>query len=438
MKTSLRIKLSLMMFLEFAIWGAWMPTLYRYLITDVGEHGLGFSHDQASWIFAALWLACMVAPFIGGQIVDRWIPTQWFLAAVHFLGGLVLLTMTAHKTFDKMMPAMVIYALLYAPTLALTASLCFHHLTNADKQFGSIRAFGTIGWIAAGWGLTLWRVLAAKQGVIVPGDMLHLAGWCSLAMALTCCFLPHTPPKKQAEKPWAFVEAFRLLRNRQFALFLIISFVVTTGLQFYYLPTGTFLTTKTGVGFQPKYEALLLTVSQVAEGIVMLTLLALALKKLGVRKTLAIGVIAWPLRYVVFAMYQTVPVWLVVGSLALHGVGYTFFFVVSQIYVDRVAPKDIRASAQALLTLMTLGLGSFLGAKFTGWIMGMLTKDGVPNWTWIFLIPCSITVACALAFLLFFKEPPPAAAVAGAPADTGEPEPYEGIPDEEPPAPEGI
>ena len=427
MKMSLRIRLSLMMFLEFAIWGAWAPVLWPYLTGPVAKGCLGLSAMQASQIFGVLWLACIAAPFIGGQIVDRWFPTQWFLAIVHLGGGALMLWMTKQKTFGGLWMVMMIYSLLYAPTLALTASLCFHHLTDADKQFGAIRVFGTIGWIAAGVALTFWRTRAGENAV--PNDMLLLAGYLSFGMGVLCLFLPHTPPKKEAANPWAFLEALSLLKKPQFLIFMIISFVVTTELQFYYLPTAEFL--EGGVGIARKNVPMVMTVAQIAEMIAMGVFLGIVLKKIGIRNGLAIGVIAWPLRYVIFAFFQSVPAWVVIASLALHGIGYTFFFVVSQIYVDKVAPADIRASAQALLTLVTLGIGNYLGTVFTGWIMTMLskvrtvtemvggeevTKQVVErNWQWIFLVPCFLTVACAVAFLIFFKEPEAAAA----PADEG-------------------
>jgi nucleoside transporter len=456
MRWSLRIRLSLMMFLEFAIWGAWAPVLWPYLVGKPADGGLGFSDFQAGWMYNALWLACMVAPFIGGQIVDRWIPTQWFLAAVHFFGGILMLTMAQRDSFATLMPLMLIYCLLYAPTLALTASLCFHHLTDPDRQFGPIRVLGTIGWIVAGLGLTFWRTQAEKQGVSVPADMLLLAGWASFGMAVLCCFLPHTPPQKSAEKPWAFVEALRLFKNPHVAVFLLICFVVTTELQFYYLPTAEFL--EKGVGIARKNVPATMTIAQLAEMLTMGLLLGITLKKLGMRKTLAIGVIAWPLRYVVFALYKVLPESLVVASLALHGLGYTFFFVVSQIYIDRVAPKDIKGSAQSLLTFMTLGVGNFLGVLFTSWIMTEFTTkvgdQAVRDWKWIFLIPCFLTVACAIAFLVYFKEPPPreeeeeeegegekappGEEAPPAEKEDEEKEPYEEVPPEEPPAPEGL
>ena len=412
MGLSLRIRLSLMMFLEFAVWGAWAPVLWPYLRGSVEQGCLGFSAFQASQIFGVLWLACIAAPFIGGQIVDRWIPTQWFLAAVHLVGGVLMLLMTRTKTFGALWLVMLLYSILYAPTLALTASLAFHHLTDASKQFGQIRVFGTIGWIVAGVLLTVWRTAAGDKSV--PSDMLYLAGLISLVMGVLCLFLPHTPPKKEATNPWAFLEALSMLKSPQFLLFLIISFVVTTELQFYYLPTAGFL--ESAVGIQHKNVPMVMTVAQIAEMIAMGVFLGVILKRIGIRNSLAIGVIAWPLRYVVFAFYQSVPYWVVVGSLALHGIGYTFFFVVSQIYVDKVATTDIRASAQALLTFATLGLGNYLGTVFTGWIIEVFSPGGVADWKWIFLIPCLLTVTCAVAFLLFFKEPRPQAATSPAEA----------------------
>lgn len=417
MNLSLRIRLSAMMFLEFAVWGAWAPVLWPYLVGPVENGCLGFSPVQASQIYGVLWLACIAAPFIGGQIVDRWFPTQWFLAAVHLAGGGLMLWMTQQKSFGALWTVMLLYSLLYAPTLALTASLAFHHLTDADKQFGQIRVFGTIGWIVAGWALTMWRKQAGDASV--PSDMLYLAGGASLAMGVLCFLLPHTPPKKEATNPWAFLEALRLLKNPQFLIFMLISFVVTTELQFYYLPTADFLEKAVGIGRDN--VPMVMTVAQIAEMVAMGLFLGILLKKIGIRNGLAIGVIAWPLRYVIFAFYASVPTWVVVASLALHGIGYTFFFTVSQIYVDKVAPRDIRGSAQALLTFATLGLGNYLGTLFTGWIMTLLSRkemqevivDGVPkmqevtinNWQGIFLVPCALTVLCAVAFLIFFKEP---------------------------------
>ena len=169
--------LSLMMFLEFAIWGAWAPVLASHLLGP-----LKMSAKRVAWIYATLWLACIVSTLVGGQIADRWIATEWFLAAVHLLGGVLLLLAARQQKFWGLFGLMGLYSLLYAPTLALVNSLMFTHLTDPDAQAGRVRVWGTIGWIAAGLGLALWRRLAKNP--LKGSDALILAGLLSLVMGI--------------------------------------------------------------------------------------------------------------------------------------------------------------------------------------------------------------------------------------------------------------
>jgi len=404
MPFSLRLRLSAMMFLQYAIWGAWAPVLSEYLLGDPSQQaGLGFTGQQVGHIYALLPIACIISPFIGGQIADRWVPTQWFLAAAHLLAAGALYMLAFQTAFPPFALWMLIYALLYAPTLALTNSLAFHHLRNAEKDFGGIRVFGTLGWIVAGLALAAWRHSSLPK-FVDTSDCLLLAVGASVVMGLIALTLPHTPPSK-SENPWAFLAAVKLLGNRQFLIFMLISFVVVTELQFYYLLTAPFLVS-TNITTQQSVSAVM-TTAQWAEVLGLAVLLPLLLPRLGVRNCLAIGVIAWPIRYLIFALGK--PALLVIASLAMHGLGYTFFFVVGQVYVNSVATSDIRASAQSLLTLITLGVGNFLGAEFTGWIKDHFTATtgaaaGATNWTSVFLVPCALTVTCAIAFLLFFRE----------------------------------
>jgi len=381
-------QLSLMMFLEFAVWGAWAPVLAAYLLGD-----LKFSGKQTGWVYAMLWLACIVSPFIGGQLADRYLETQWFLAAVSILGGLVLLVAARQRKFGGLVGLMALYSLLYAPTLPLVFSLMMRHASA--EYVGRIRVWGTIGWIVAGFILAFWRRMRAEPKK--TSDALTLAGILSLLMGVSCVFLPHTPPAKSSD-PLAFLKAFDLLKDPQFLVFLIISFVVTTELQFYYVPTAQYLE---DIGIKNKNVPAVMTVAQMAEILAMVLALGWAVTHLGYQWTLAIGVIAWPARYVIFALMK--PVWLVVASLSFHGIGYTFFFTAGQMYVDSVAPPDIKASAQALITVATLGLGNFLGTQFTGVIMDFFKEEGKFRWRPIFLVPCILTVACAIAFLALFK-----------------------------------
>lgn len=392
---SAKSRLGIMMFLQYAIWGAWAPVLSSYLIGEAG-----FSGAQVGWIYALLPLATIISPFIGGQLADRYVSTEKLIGFLAFTGGLLLLLVSRVTDFRLMVWLMLAYCLLYAPTLALTNSIAMINLADSEKEFGAIRVWGTLGWIAAGWLLTGWRSLAA-DGIApaVAGDALVLAGLFSIVMGLQSLGLPHTPPRKEGVKPWAFLESLRMLRVREFAVFLGITFVVATELEFYYILTAPFL--ESDIGVSSVNVPAVMTIAQVAEIFVMALLLSRFLERYGMRRTLAIGVIAWPIRYIIFAIGA--PGWLVIASLALHGFCYVFFFVAAFIYVDKVAPPDIRASAQSLIAIVSLGLGRFLGSLFAGAIRDAFTVAGDTNWTYVFLVPVALTVACAVAFLLFFR-----------------------------------
>jgi len=398
-----RWKLWVMMFLQYAIWGAWAPVLTDYL-----QKNLGFSGGEVGTLYLLLPLACMIAPFVGGQIADRWAPTQWFLAVVHLAAGLIFLILASQASYGYILGLMAIISLLYAPTVALTNSLSFHHLKDIEREFGAIRVGGTIGWIVAGLLLSAWRWAVAAKWLPEARfiDCIFLAGMIAVVMGLFCLILPHTPPAREGKSPWAFIEAVQLFRNKNFAIFMVISFIVATELQFYYLLTAPFLA---DIGVASKNLSATMTLAQIAEIVAMAVLLPWLLPKWGARRALALGVIAWPVRYVIFAIGT--PLWLVIASLTLHGICYVFFFVVGMIYVDTVAPKEIRASAQSLFAVVALGLGMAIGAKFAGWLQDVFSQfdaagkmiPGSTDWTWVFLVPCFLTVACALAFLLFFR-----------------------------------
>ncbi|MBE3096292.1 MAG: MFS transporter [Planctomycetes bacterium] len=459
-----RFRLSTMMFLQYALWGAWGTVGFIYF-----SRKLGFTIGETNFLFMLMPLACIVAPFIGGQIADRWFPTQYFLAFCHLASGVLLFFMARASDVGTMTTLMGAFTLLYAPTLALTNSLAFHHLKDPDRQFSGLRVWGTIGWIAAGVILTLWRLLsdpaalgeyakevgrseswaqqvpvlgAAFRGIVdglvslsayvqlpvVSGDLFYLAGAFAILLGLFCLVLPSTPPSKKGVNPLAFLEALKLLKDRNFSIFLVIAFIVTTELQFYYIPTSGFLE---DIGIKVANVSAVMTVAQVAEIVVLAFLLPPAIKRIGLRWTLALGVIAWPLRYIIFAIGE--PTWLVVAALSFHGFGYAFFFVASQIYVNNVAHSDIRASAQSLLTLVTVGIGMALGAQILTFIQTACTTGPLPgdvyswmvpvydylrhlvgtdvgtkvavNWTYLFLVPCGLTAACALAYLVLFRPP---------------------------------
>jgi nucleoside transporter len=394
-----------MMFLQYAIWGAWSPVLSDYLLND-----LGFSGTQVGIIYSLLPLATIVAPFIGGQIADRYFASQKVIAILQLVGGGFLFFISRVSDYNTMMWLMLFYCLLYAPTLALTNSVAFINLKNSEKEFGIVRVWGTIGWIAAGLVLMGWRHFAqAEEALVLSGDTLLLAGAFSIIMGFQAFSLPKTPPKKEGAKPWAFLEAIKMMKDKNFLAFVIISFVVATELMFYYVLTAPFLTSDK-IGLSSANIPGVMAIAQVAEIFVLAILLPFFISKIGIRNILVLGVLAWPIRYIIFAIGQ--PAWLVIASLSLHGFCFVFFFAAAFIYVDTIAPRDIRHSAQSLIMLVTYGIGSYIGSLFAGWIRDLFTTEAGTNWTHVFIVPCFLTVMCAAAFLLFVTDDRPTQAQA--------------------------
>ncbi|MBM4048175.1 MAG: MFS transporter [Planctomycetes bacterium] len=396
-------KLSAMMFLQYAIWGAWAVALAGYLVKHCGFNG-----QQVGWIYAVFPLANLVVPFTAGQIADRWLPSQVAIALFHLLGGVLFFVLGFQHSFGPMIVLMFAYCLLFAPTLALTNSLAFRNLGDPQRDFGPIRMWGTIGWIVSNLILSFMR---QQFGTEKPEfiDLFMLSGALSILMGLLSFTLPHTPPSTGSD-PLAFREAFVLFKNRSYLFFFILAFIVATELQLYYILTNPYLQViGPSVGISSQTAPAWQTVAQIAEIFVIALLLPYALPRWGVRKCMLIGIIAWPIRYVVFAvtypLYTTVPamVWLTIASLALHGFCYVFFFVVAFIYTDMVAPKDIRASAQSLINVAVLGIGSFIGSVFAGWLADFFTTDKTTNYGAVFAVPAVITALCAVAFAIGFR-----------------------------------
>ena len=324
------------------------------------------------------------------------------MAIANLGAGAMMLIMAWMKSFPSIFVLLLLFSFFYAPTLALSNSICFHHLDNPDKQFPWIRVWGSIGWIVAGLVLSLWLHLAGGSHVENGHLCLLLAGIFAILLGVLSFFLPHTPPAKKKERPWAFLEALKLMKDWRFATFIIIAFIVSTQLQFYYMLTSPFLIS---IGVPEAQLPAWMTLAQVVEALVMFSL-GFVLVRFGYRKALFLGVIAWPIRYIVYAIGK--PTWLVLVSQGLHGFGYVFFFVLGIVYVNSVSTSDIRASAQGLWTFVTVGIGMLVGALFTGWIRDLFTTAKGVNYTAIFLVPVFLTVACAIAYLTVFRESPKA------------------------------
>ena len=393
---SRKLRLGIMMFLQYAIWGSWAPALSEYMSNTLGLNGV-----QIGAMYSLLPLATIIAPFFGGQLADRYVSTEKLIAFLQFTGGIFLIIMSRIESYGALMALMFAYCLLYAPTFALTNSIAMINLDDTERDFGPVRVGGTLGWIAAGLGLSAWRYTSLRAtGDIFAGDMLLLAGIVSLFMGVQSLSLPHTPPQKDGVNPWAFLEALKMLKDKNFAILIAIAFIVSTELQFYYILTAPFLVSD-AVGVSQQSVTAVMTLAQFAEIFVMAFMLPVFMKRYGIRTTMIIGIIAWPIRYIIFAIGD--PNWLVISSLTLHGFCYVFFFTASMVYVDKAAPRDIRASAQSMIALVTLGFGNLVGSFFTGWISDLFTVDGITNWRGVFIVPTVLTMLAAL-LMVFFKD----------------------------------
>jgi nucleoside transporter len=339
-------------------------------------------------------------------------PRSTRLALFHLLGGVLLFGLAFQRELLPMTALMLAYAFFYAPTLALSNSVAFRNLKDPEVEFGPIRVWGTIGWIAASGLVTFMRSISSRcSGAL--SMCFALSGGISVLAALLSLTLPHTPPAKEAADPLAFRKAFGLLRDPNYRVFFIIALIVATELPLYYVLTFPFLQSAGGVvGITSENLPTWMTIAQVAEIFTIALMLPAVLPIWGVRKTMLLGIFAWPARYAVFAlawaMHQQAPwtVWLAVASLALHGFCYVFFFVVAFIYTDMVAPRDVRSSAQALINVAVLGVGMLIGGFFAGWLKDFFTAGGVTNYTMVFLVPTVITVLAGIAFALLFREKP--------------------------------
>ena len=354
-----------MMFLQFFIWGAWYVSGPKFL------SGIGFTGGDFAWMYSVGPIAGMISPFIVGMIADRFFATEKVLGVLHLLGGGIMLYATTLMSAGTADPNTInlmffFHMLCYFPTLALTNSLAMHTMTDSEKQFPMIRVFGTIGWIAAG----LVVGLALKWDTTV--GQFQLAGAVSIALGLFSFALPHVPPPAKGQKASARellgLDAFALFKNRSFLIFMVSSFLICIPLAFYY-QLAERAVTQTGIE-NPTFK---MTFGQMSEIIFML-LMPFFFKKLGVKWMLFVGMLAWVIRYGLFAVGAPASVfWMMLVGIMLHGICYDFFFVTGQIYTDKIAPKKLRSQAQGMLVLFTLGLGMFIGAQTAGRVEKMAT-----------------------------------------------------------------
>lgn len=390
-----RLKLSVMMFVQYFIWGVWYVTTATYLGSV-----LKFDGSQVALAYGTTALAAMVSPFFVGLIADKYFATEKLLAVLYFLGaGLMWLASMQHDFWTYYF-ILLGYTLCYMPTLGLTNSLSFHHIDDPAKEFPKIRVLGTIGWIVAGLIIGTLKL----DATVIP---MQLAAAASAIMGVFALTLPHTPPKGRDTKVTLGgilgLDALVLLKERSFAIFVLGAFLLCIPLQFYYTFTNPFLN-EAGVA----EAASKMTMGQMSELGFMLVM-PWMLSRLGVKKMLLIGMAAWTARYLAFGFGNgTSLVWLLYLGIVLHGVCYDFFFVTGQIYVDQLADIKIRAAAQGFITFVTYGVGMFIGSFVSGWVVDAYTTTGadgvaVHNWPAIWIVPALGAAAVLVMFAVIFR-----------------------------------
>lgn len=392
MTLKLRVQLSSMMWLQYFIWGSWYVTMGTYLMQTLNFDGVQVGHAYSTFAIAA-----MISPFFMGMIADKYFATERLLGVLHLIGAVLLYFLSQTQNFSTFYFTLLAYTLCYTPTIALTNSISFSQLDDPGRDFPSLRVLGTIGWIIAG--LTI-----GFMGIEDSAMVFQIAAICSAVLGLYCFTLPHVPPKKDLERKTFTqilgLDAFSLLKKKDFAIMIISSVLICIPLLFYYSFTNPYFNEVGMVNAAGK-----MTMGQMSEILFMLVM-PFFFKRLGVKKMILIGMAAWAARYLLFAFGNNDElVWMFYLGIILHGICYDFFFVTGQIFVDKRAPKHLQNSAQGLITFATYGVGFYIGTLISGRIVDMyLISENLHDWKMIWLYPAAFSVVVLIFFAIFFKD----------------------------------
>jgi len=400
MDKKIQFQLSIMMFLEFFIWGGWFVTLGTFMGNNLSSNGseIAQAYSTQSW-------GAIIAPFVIGLIADRFFNAEKILGVLHIIGAILLLQMSNASDFIVFYPYILAYMIVYMPTLALVNSVSFNQMKDPEKEFSYIRVWGTIGWIVAGLAISYffhWDSLEGIKNGFLKNTFLMTA-IASALLGLFSFFLPKTPPKATDKKVQVAdilgFEALKLLKNKNFLVFFISSVLICIPLAFYYQNANPFLSE---IGIENPTGKM--TIGQGSEVFFML-LLPFFFKRFGFKKTILIGMLAWVIRYVLFAYGNSGELtFMLLAGISLHGICYDFFFVSGQIYTDSKAGEKHKSAAQGLITLATYGVGMLIGF----WIAGKITdtyllSEGSHSWIDIWRFPAIFAFVVLVFFILFFK-----------------------------------
>jgi nucleoside transporter len=401
-------RLSLMMFLQYFVQGSYLPVVSVYVADS-----LGFTGREMGYFGAALAVGPIMAPFILGQLVDRLFATERVMAACHFVGGLLMLAIFFETRVWPVILLATIYSVLYVPTMTLTNSLAFQHLHDKELEFPWVRLFGTIGFIIPAFLIEAWAInaflldqpLAQRRGIIFI-----FAGVAGIVMSMYCLLLPHTPPKRGDGPNYAPGIVIGLLRNRNFLVIVLVSFFIGITHKFFFVWNSPFLREiLDSGGIQGAWEQRISSIGQVCEVAVM-AVLGFGIKRFGFKWTLTLGTLAYGLRCVLFAaVFHIEPfagkITLACAGQALHGFCFGCFLATGYMYVDKIAPADVRGSMQTLYGTFVIALGFFFGGIVSGWVGDYFTVgDGQRQWTNIWISCAALAFACTVTMIFCFKD----------------------------------
>jgi nucleoside transporter len=396
MNTTVRVQLWIMMFIEFFIWGIWFVTLSTYLLQTLKFSGLavGQTYSTVNW-------AAIAAPFFVGMVADRFFSAEKVMGVLHLIGAAIMFQLSRTTDPTAFFGVALAYSLCYMPTLALVNAISFHQMKDPSKEFPSVRVWGTLGWIVAGFAVS-------RLGIEDKATTLQIAAGASVLMGVYSFMLPNTPPRSHGKKVTVSdvlsLDALRLMKDWSFAVFVVSSLLICIPLAFYYTFTNPFLNEH-----EVSNAAFKQTMGQMSEVFFMIVM-PLFLLRLGVKKMLAIGMLAWVVRYFLFAYGNAGSgMWMWYIGILLHGVCYDFFFVTGQLYVDRKAPEDVRASAQGFIGLITYGWGMLIGAWICGpvvdkYALAEPVRKVAHNWQSIWLVPGIMAGVILALFWIMFHE----------------------------------
>jgi len=393
MEWKLYFALSFVMFMEYAVWAAWMPVLAARLLGP-----LKMSGKQTGWIYATFPLACIFMPLVSGQLADKYVNTEIILGVAHLLGAVLMFIAVRKTTFKGLFVVMFLYSICYAATLPLANSIMFHHLAknNLDPGVHSkwIFIWAPVAWAFIGWSLTGWRWIfkTGEQG----RDCLYLAAILSVIMGVGCFFLPDTAPAGSGTAP--ILQAMEMFKDPNFLIFIAVSMVFFGLMQFYFLGTAPFMQ---DIGIPAKNVPASMGIAQAVQAIATVVLMVFLHEKLGTKWTLIVGATCWFILYLAYIKQK--PRWIIVACQPFHGLAYVLFVIVGQIFANNLASDEIRGSMQSLLFAATTGVGLFLGTQFAGFIMDKFRKEEKFQWSKIFMVPCAIALVSILVFIFFFK-----------------------------------